>query len=113
METFFQKHSVLQERVHWQEFDRGHTESLQMCDHGRMGEGAERPALARRDFVQKLGVAFYVRFIDDSLAPRDFGSLVVVQAERGIYHHTLGHSAGIIATIERQVSSRGVETIAE
>ena len=77
-QALVQEGGVVDELVHRHQFDRRHPDSLEVGDHGRMGDTGVRAAVLLGHLGMQSGQTLHVCLVDDRLGVR--GSRVTVAA---------------------------------
>ena len=102
-QTLGEQTPVLDEGLHRHQLDRGDAELEQVVDDRRMAEAGERAAQMRGDPRMAHGHAAHVGLVADRLAPGHAGRLVVAPGIGVVDHGALGHAAGVVAPVEREI----------
>ncbi|MNO90258.1 hypothetical protein D3C76_817650 [compost metagenome] len=111
--AFFQQMLVIQETMHGEQFEAGHTEVAQVLEQFAVhqpGAGSAHP-------VRYRGVAHadaaQVGFVDDGFVPGHAIELLLAPGERRVDDPGLGHERRAVPRIETQVGIRGADGVAE
>ena len=108
----FDQYPVVDEAVDRQQLDAGDAKALEMLDHGRRRQAAIRAAQVWRHVFAFLRQALDVRFIDDGVFPRYVGAhFAAAPIEALVDDDGLGHAAGVVAPVEREVLARAAGAI--
>ena len=100
-QTLLDQIAVIDEAVHWQQFDGGDAEPFEMLDHRRRRQRAIGAAQVRRDVLAHLRQPLDVGFVDDGVGPWDERARFVPSPVEGlIHHHGFRHAPGIVAAVE-------------
>ena len=105
--------SIVEERLHRHQLDRGDAELHEVIDYPRVRETAEAAAHLRRDVAMKRRHALDVRLVDDRVGPGVLRPDVRPPGHRRVNHLAFRHDECRVAPVERQIPAPVTDPIAE
>src|SRR5215467_10027126 len=105
--------ALIDEGVDGKQLERGDAQLLEMGHYGGSREPAVCAAPSRRHIFAQLRQSLDVSFIDDGVFPMDRRPAFLAPSERFVHDDALGHSAGVVAPVEREVRPRTAGPVAE
>src|SRR5262245_13567488 len=105
--------ALIDEGVNRKQLERGDAQLLEMGHDGGSREPAVCAAPSGRHILAQLRQSLDVSFIEDGVFPRDRRPAFLAPSERFVYDDALGHAAGVVAPVEREVGPRTAGPVAE
>ena len=104
---------VVEVRVHWQEFDRGHPQFFQILDRTSAPQSGVGSAQFSRHIWAEPCKTLHVHFINHRTVQRRPRPFVVAPVECVIDHDTFRNAPGVVAKIARKLSLRAADDVSK